>query len=99
MQGTFAATPPLESLRYTGFKLADDDMVGNFTSSCLCLTYIEHISIRQLCVDCTPLCWRKTQHLAWSDNFFERSMGRGTRLLDGTISRTRKLLQSGIKLD
>ena len=100
-QGTFAATPPVErpGTSVIEFRPVDDVMGGNWTSSCLCWTYPERISTHQLCVNCTSLCQRKTHHLAWLDSFFERSMRRETRLMNGTSSRTRKLLQSGTEWD
>ena len=68
--------PKVSGTSFTGFTPVDDDMVGNWTSCCTCWTYPEHISIHQLCVDCTSLRRRKTQHLVWWDNILERSTGR-----------------------
>ena len=56
-------------------RLVDDDIGGNWSSNCSCHKHLESVSIRQLCVNCTSLCRRKTQHSARVDKLFEGSMG------------------------
>ena len=100
MQGTFAATPPLESLKYvffTRFRPADGAMDGSWTSSYLCWTYPEHISIHQQYESCTSPCRMRTQHQAWLGNFFERSMEHEMPLMSGMISRIPRSVRSGIR--
>ena len=62
-------------LSFIESRLVDDDIGGNWSSKCSCHKHLESISIRQLCVNFSSLCWRKTQHPARVDKFFEGSMG------------------------
>ena len=62
-------------LSFIESKLVDDDIGGNWSSNGSCHKHLESISLRQLCVNCTSLCQRKTQHPARVDKFFERSVG------------------------
>ena len=56
-------------------RFVDDDIGGNWSSNCSCHKHLESISIRQLCVNFSSLCWRKMQHPARVDKFYEGSVG------------------------
>ena len=56
-------------------RFVDVDIGGNWSSKCSCHKHLESVSIRQLWVNCTSLCRRKTQHSARVDKLFEGSMG------------------------
>ena len=71
-------------------KLVDDDIGGHWSSNCSCHKYLESISIRHLCVNCTSLCRRKTQHSARVDKFFEGFMGATV-----AISQKKKMIAVG----
>ena len=100
VQGTFAATPPVEksqehfslssNLQTTWSKLDIKLLVQDVSRA--------HFHLHQPCENCTLPCRRRTRYQAWSDNFFARSIGRETRLMNGMISRTGRLPQSSTQV-
>ena len=95
MQGTFAATPPLESLKYVFHWIQTRRRRrGRKLDIKLLVLAFPPTSSNE---SCTSPCRMRTQHQAWLGNFFERSMEHEMPLMNGTTSRIPRSVRSGIR--